>query len=107
MPYRAGDLRDIYDDNVLQKSPEERKVAMERLKAIRTANGPMLRSELVAEVRAALLAAGSLREYTFNSAADVPSSSNAPGSSGLSDLRAPALRIRFLIGARDTFQLAC
>ena len=54
---------------------------MERLEVIKTAKGPMLRSELVAEVWAALLAAGFFRGYTFSSAAEVPSSSNAPGSS--------------------------
>ena len=40
---------------------EERKAPMERLEVIKTATGPMLRSESVAEVCAALLAAGSLR----------------------------------------------
>ena len=50
---------------------------MERLEVIKT-------SELVAEVCAA---AGSLKGYTFSSAADVPSSSNVPGSSGDSSRR--------------------
>ena len=43
--------------------------------------GPMLRSKLVPEVCEALLASGSLKGYTFSSAADAPGSSNAPGSS--------------------------
>ena len=53
MSYRAGDLRSIYDESEIQKLHEERKAAMERLEVIKTAKGPMLRSELVAEVCAA------------------------------------------------------
>ena len=48
--YRAGDLRDNYDDREVQKSHEERQAAMERLEIIKNAKGPMLRSKLVAEV---------------------------------------------------------
>ena len=50
MVYRANDLRDIYDDTEVQKSQEERKATMERLDIITNAKGPMLRSQLVAEV---------------------------------------------------------
>ena len=81
MVYRAGDLRDIYDDTEVQKSYEERRAAMERLEIIKNARGPMLRSQLVAEVCEALLAAGSAKGYTFHKVADAPgpsSSSSVP-----------------------------
>ena len=65
MVYKAGDLRDIYDDAEVQKSHEARRAAMERLEIIKNAKGPMLRSQLVAEVCTALLAAGSAKGYTF------------------------------------------
>ena len=58
---RAGDLRDIYHETEVQKSQEERRAAMERLDIIKNAKGLMLRSQLVAEVCAALLAAGSTK----------------------------------------------
>ena len=79
--YRAGDLRDIYDDHEVQKSKEERQAATERLEIIKNAKGTMLRSKLVAEVCEALLASGSLERYVFSSPADAPSSSNVPFSS--------------------------
>ena len=75
MSYRAGDLRNIYDDHEVQKSLKEKQATMERLEIIKNAKGPMLRSKL------ALLATGSLKGYTFSNAADAPSSSSAPGSS--------------------------
>ena len=81
MVYRAGDLRDIYDDTEVQKSYEERRAAMERLEIIKKARGPMLRSQLVAEVCEALLAAGSAKRKTFHKVADAPgpsSSSSVP-----------------------------
>ena len=77
MVYRAGDLRDIYDDTEVQKSQEERRAAMERLEIIKNAKGPMLRSQLVAEVCTALLAAGSAKGYTFHKVADEPGPSSS------------------------------
>ena len=88
MVYKAGDLRDIYDDTEVQKSQEERRAAMERLDIIKNAKGPMLRSQLVAEVCAALLAAGSTKGYTFHKVAD------APGPSSSSKVPAPAQVVR-------------
>ena len=75
--YRAGDLRDIYDDTEVQKSQEERRAAMERLEIIKNAKGLMLRSQLVAEVCTTLLAAGSAKGYTFHKVADEPSPSSS------------------------------
>ena len=80
--YRAGDLRDIYDDHEIRKSKDERQAAMERFTVIKHAKGPMLKSQLVAEACEALLASGSLKGSTFSSAADAPSTSAAPCSSG-------------------------
>ena len=82
MVYKAGDLRGIYDDTEVQKSHEERKAAMERLDIIKNAKGPMLRlrSQLVAEVCTALLAAGSAKGYTFHKVADVPEPSSSDSS---------------------------
>ena len=77
MVYTAGDLRDIYDDTEVQKSHEERRAAMERLEIIKNAQGPMLRSQLVAEVCTALLAAGSAKGYTFHKVADEPGPSSS------------------------------
>ena len=88
MVYKAGDLRDIYDDTEVQKPQEERRAAMERLDIIKNAKGPMLRSQLVAEVCAALLAAGSTKGYTFHKVAD------APGPSSSSKVPAPAQVVR-------------
>ena len=76
MSYRAGDLRDIYDASGVQKSHEEGRAAMERLEIIKTAKGPMLRSQLVAEVCATLLAAGSTKGYTFHTTSDAPGPSS-------------------------------
>ena len=90
MVYRAGDLRDIYDDTEVQKSHEERRDAMERLEKIKNAKakGPMLRSQLVAEVCAALLSAGSTKGYAFHKVAD------APGPNSSSDAPAPTQAVR-------------
>ena len=65
-----------------RKFKEKRQAAMERLEVIKTVKGPMFRSQLVAEVCEALLASGSLKGYTFSSAADAPAASAASCSSG-------------------------
>ena len=90
MVYRAGDLRDIYDDTEVQKSHEERRDAMERLETIKNAKakGPTLWPQLVAEVCAALLSAGSTKGYAFHKVAD------APGPNSSSDAPAPTRAVR-------------
>ena len=95
MVSRAGDLRDIHDDTDVQKSHEERRAAMERLEIIKNAKGRVLRSQLVAGVCAALLAAASTKGYTFHKVAD------APGPSSSSDAPAPTQAVRDrAVGAR-------
>ena len=58
-------------------SHDERRAAMERLDIIKNAKGPMLRSQLVAQVCAALLAAGSTKGYTFHKSSDAPGPSSS------------------------------
>ena len=59
-----------------------------------------LRSQLVAEVCAALLAAGSTRGYTFHTTSDAPPAQAAALLGILILLKVPALGIGLLIGAR-------
>ena len=107
MSYRAGDLRNIYDDTEVQKSHDERRAAMERLEIIKTAKGPMLRSQLFAEACAALLAAGSTKGCTFHTSSDAPSPSSSSSQDPDPSHQGTTIGIGPLIGAKAICLSVC